>query len=90
MKGATTCLTSDVWSNIKNGSIMIYMVVPKDCCLFLELISARQHGHDHQLIAGDISHIICHNKSVAFAGAATDNTSTSNKAWKLLQEEFPS
>ena len=37
MKVATSCLTSNVWSNIKNGSIMSYMAVLKDCCLFLEL-----------------------------------------------------
>ena len=60
MKGATSCLTSDVWSNIKNGSIMSYMAVSKDCCLFLEFVSTRQQGHDHQFIARDISHIICH------------------------------
>ena len=59
MKGATSCLTSDVWSNIKNGSIMSYMAVSKDCCLFLEFVSTRQQGHDHQFIARDISHIIC-------------------------------
>ena len=59
MKGATSCLTSDVWSNIMNYSIMSYMTVSKDCCLFLEFLSTRQQGHDHQFIAGDISHIIC-------------------------------
>ena len=31
MKGATLCLTSDVWSNMKNYSILNYMVVSKDC-----------------------------------------------------------
>ena len=31
IKGATFCLTSDVWSNIKNYSILNYMVVSKDC-----------------------------------------------------------
>ena len=42
MKGATSCLTSDVWSDIKNDSIMIYMAVSKDCCLFLEFVSTMQ------------------------------------------------
>ena len=36
------------------------MAVSKDCCLFLEFVSTRQQGHDHQFIAGDISHIIHH------------------------------
>jgi hypothetical protein len=60
MKGATSCLTSDVWSNIKNDSIMNSMAVSKDCCLFLVCVSTRQQGHDHQLIDGDINHMICH------------------------------
>ena len=58
MKGVTFCLTCDVWSNIKSYSIMSYMEVSKDWCLFLEFVSTRQQGHDHQFIAGDISHII--------------------------------
>ena len=60
MKVATSCLTSNVWSNIKSYSIMSYMEVSKDCCLFLEFVSTRQQGHDHQFIERDISHIICH------------------------------
>ena len=39
---------------------MNYMAVSKDCCLFLEFVPTRQQGRDHQFIAGDISHIICH------------------------------
>ena len=35
MKDATFCLTSDVWSSIKNYYILNYMAVSKDCCLFL-------------------------------------------------------
>ena len=92
MKVATSCFTSDVWSNIKNGSIMNYMAVSKDCCLFLEFVSTRQQGHEHQFLARDISHIICQyiGTSTTFAGIVTDNTSTNKKVWKLLQEEFPS
>ena len=95
MKVATSCLTSNVWSNIKNGSIMIkngsimsHMVVSKDCCLFLEFVSTRQQGHEHQFLARDISHIICQyiGTSTTFAGIVTDNTSTNKKVWKLLQE----
>jgi cephalosporin-C deacetylase-like acetyl esterase len=90
MKGATSCLTSDVWSNIKDDSIMSYMVVSKDCCLFLESVSTGLQGHNHQFISWDISCIIQHNTSMMFAGAVTDNTSTNKKAWQLLQQEFSS
>ena len=78
MKVATSCLTSDVWSNIKNDFILIYVAVSKDCCQFLEFVSTEQQGHDHQFIAGDLSCIICHNTSSMFAGTVTDNTSTNN------------
>ena len=90
MKGATSCLTSDVWSKIKNDSIMIYMAVSKDCYLFLESLSTRQQGHAHQFIPGDISRIVHHYTSTMFAGTVTDNIFTNNEALKLLQEEFPS
>jgi hypothetical protein len=69
---------------------MNYMAVSKDCCLFLEFVSTGQQGYYHQFIAGDIICIICHYTSTMFAGTVTDNTSTYKKAWKLLQEEFPS
>jgi Protein of unknown function (DUF 659) len=78
MKGTKSCLTSDVWSNIKNDSTMNYMAVSKDCCLFLEFMSTGQHGHNHQFIADDISCISCHYTSTTFAGAVTDNTSANN------------
>ena len=38
MKVATSCLTSNVQSNIKNDSIMNYMAVSMDCYLFLEFV----------------------------------------------------
>jgi Protein of unknown function (DUF 659) len=78
MKSATSCLTSDVWSNIKNDSIMKYMAVSKDCCLFLKFVSTRQQRHNHQFIAGDICCIICHCTSTMFAGKVTDSTFTNN------------
>ena len=78
MKVATSCLTSDVWSNIKNDFILIYMAVSKGYCQFLEFVSTEQQGHDHQFIAGDLGCIICHNTSSMFAGTVTDNTSTNN------------
>ena len=79
MKVATSCLTSDDWFNIKNGSIMNYMAVSKDWCLFLELVSTRQQGLDHQFIARDISCIIQHYISTTFAGTVTNNTSTTRR-----------
>ena len=90
MMGATSCLTSDAWTNIKNDSVMNYMAVSPDCSLFLESVSTGQQGHNHQFIAQDISRVIHHYTSTSFAGAVTDNTSTNKKAWTLLKKEFPS
>jgi hypothetical protein len=90
MMGATSCLTSDAWTNIKNDSVMNYMAVSPDCSLFLESVSTGQQGHNHQFIAEDISRVIHHYSLTSFAGAVTDNTSTNKKAWMLLKKEFPS
>jgi hypothetical protein len=90
MKGATACLTTDAWSNIKNDSVVNYMAVSPACSLFLESVSTGQQGHDHKFIADDIARVIRRHEKTTFAGAVTDNTSTNKKAWKLLQEMFPS
>ena len=90
MKGAISCLISGVWANIKDDSIMNYMTVSKEVCLFLESVSTGLQGHNHQFIAGDIICIIQHNTSMMFAGAVIVNTFTNKKAWELLQQELSS
>jgi Protein of unknown function (DUF 659) len=51
MLGAITCLTTDAWMNIKNDSIVNYMAVAPESCLFLESVSTGQQGHDHTFLS---------------------------------------
>jgi Protein of unknown function (DUF 659)/hAT family C-terminal dimerisation region len=90
LKCATACLTTDGWSNIKNDPVVNYMAVSPECSLFLESVSTGQQGHDHKFLAADIARVIRKHEGTSFAGAVTDNTSTNKKAWKLLEEMFPS
>jgi Protein of unknown function (DUF 659)/hAT family C-terminal dimerisation region len=90
MSGATTCLTTDAWSNVSNDPIVNYMAVSPSCTLFLESVSTGQQGHDAEFIAKDIIRVIQGNDKTTFAGAVTDNTSANKKAWKILKETFPS
>jgi len=90
MNGATACLVTDAWSNVKNDSVINYMAVSPECSLFLESVLTGQQGHDHKFIAEDIARVIRNHKFTTFAGAVTDNTSTNKKAWGLLNNMFPS
>jgi Protein of unknown function (DUF 659) len=76
MNGATVCLITDAWSNVKNDSVINYIAVSPDCSLFLESVSAGQQGHDQKFIANDIARIFRRHQSTIFSGAVTDNTST--------------
>jgi hypothetical protein len=90
MIGATCCLISDGWSNVKNDAVINYMAASPEFTVFLESVSKGQQGHDHKFIAGDIVCVIREHPYTDFASAATDNTSTNKKAWGLLQITFPS
>jgi Protein of unknown function (DUF 659) len=90
MLGAIMFLTTDAWTNIKNDSIVNYMAVAPDSCIFLESMSTGQQEHDHKFIADDIARVIRKYEKTAFAGAVTDNTSTNKKAWRIMQYMFPS
>ncbi len=90
LNGATFCLTTDGWSNIKNDPIVNYMAVSPEVSLFLESVATGQQGHTHTFIANDITRVIESNGDTVFAGAVTDNTAANKKAWSLLEERFPS
>jgi Protein of unknown function (DUF 659) len=90
VNGATACLTTDAWSNVKNDSVINYMAVLPCCSLFLESVSTGQQGHDHKFIADDIARVFRRHKSTIFAAAVTDNTATNMKAWAVLRTMFPS
>jgi hypothetical protein len=42
LSGATVCLTTDAWSNIKNDYVINYMLVSSACSLFFESMSTSQ------------------------------------------------
>jgi Protein of unknown function (DUF 659) len=90
MSGATACLITDAWCNVKNNSVINYMAVSPCCSLFLESVSTGQQGHDRKFIADDIARVLRRHTSTIFAGAVTDNTATNMKAWAVLQTMFPS
>jgi hypothetical protein len=83
------CLTTDAWSNIKNDSVINYMVVSPACSLFLKSMSIGQRGHNHEFIARNIERVIVRHENTSFAGAITNNTNANKKAWQLLKARFP-
>jgi hypothetical protein len=76
LSGATVCLTTDAWSNIKNDFVINYMVVSPTCSLFFESMSTGQQGHDHKFIARDIERMIIHHENTSFADTVIDNANT--------------
>jgi len=81
------CLTSDAWSNIKNESIINYMLVGGKLFLFLESVATGEASHTAQYIADDISRVIGELKThnVQICGVVTDNTNVNQAVWKILQ-----
>ncbi|KAH9255956.1 hypothetical protein BASA81_005992 [Batrachochytrium salamandrivorans] len=52
------CLTSDVWSNIKNEPIVNYMLISDSSAFFLESVSTGKQSHNAKWIAQDMGRII--------------------------------
>jgi hypothetical protein len=61
------------------------MAVAPESCLLLESVSTGQQGHDHKFIADDIDRVVRKYEKTSFAVAVTDK-----KAWRILQDMFPS
>ncbi|KAI2510962.1 transposase [Fragilaria crotonensis] len=82
------CITSDAWSNIKNESVINYMLVSGDISLFLESNSTGEDSHTSEFLANDLSRVI-KATSGKIAGAIMDNTSANKRAWTLLKAFHP-
>ena len=54
LEHGTVCLTTDVWSNIKNELIVNYMTTSLLTTLFLESVSTGEQSHNSEWIASDI------------------------------------
>jgi hypothetical protein len=82
-------VTTDAWSNIKNEPVVNYMAVNPGNSLFLEAVNTEEQGHDAEWIAKDLERVMESLQCIVI-GAITDNTATNKKAWKVLEEKFPS
>ncbi len=82
------CITSDAWSNIKNESVINYMLVSGDMSLFLKSNSTGEDSHTSEFLANDLSRVIKSTKG-KIAGAIMDNTSANKQAWMLLKTFHP-
>jgi hypothetical protein len=81
LSGATVCLTTDAWSNIKNNYVINYMAISPICSLFFESMSTGQQGHNHKFIVRDIERLIIRHENTSFVDDVIDNTNTNKKAW---------
>ncbi|KAH6565569.1 hypothetical protein BASA60_009886 [Batrachochytrium salamandrivorans] len=52
------CLTSDVWSNIKNEPIVNYMLISDSSAFFIHSVSTGEQSHDAKWIAQDMGRVI--------------------------------
>jgi Protein of unknown function (DUF 659) len=86
-----SCLATDGWSNVKNESIINYMLGGHGVTLFLESVSTGEEMHTAYFIASDICRVIdsLERREVKLSGVVTDNTSTNRAAWNVLQTKHP-
>ena len=82
------CLTSDGWSNIKNESIVNYMLVSGEVTLFLEPTQSGEQSHTSEYLAADIARVISSTQG-KISGVIMDNTAANKKTWKILKEGHP-
>ena len=82
------CITTDAWSNIKNASVVNYMLVSPEQSIFLEAVQTGEEAHTANWIAGNLLWVITY-MTCKVLGAVTDNTAPNKKAWSLLKEKFP-
>ena len=82
------CITSDAWSNVKNESVINYMLVSGDISLFLESKQTGEEAHTSAFLAADISRVIASTNGKV-SGAIMDNTSANKRAWILLKALHP-
>jgi Protein of unknown function (DUF 659) len=86
------CLTTDATSNVKTESIVNYMSIFEKHSFFLESVSTGEESYTFKFIAADLLRVIDELQAcgVNVAGDVTGNTVANKKAWKILNERFPS
>jgi Protein of unknown function (DUF 659) len=90
-KAIVTCITTDGTTNVKNSSVINYMLIGRNKSLFLESLETGEQSHNAEFIAADLCRVINRLESTGatVAGAVTDNTSANKKAWTSLQRTYP-
>jgi hypothetical protein len=83
------CVISDAWSNIKNESVINYMLVSGNVSFFLESSQSGELSHTAEYLAGDLDRVIGQTRGKV-AGVVMDNTAANKKTWKLLKEKHSS
>ena len=83
------CITSDAWSDIKNESVINYMMVSGEVTFFLESTRSGELSHSAEYLAGDIDRVI-RQMQAKIAGVVMDNTAANKKTWKILKEKHAS
>ena len=82
------CITSDAWSNIKNESVINYMMVSGELTLFLESTQSGEQSHTSEYLAADLTRVIGSTQG-KLSGVIMDNTAANKKTWKILKEVHP-
>ena len=80
------CLTSDGWSNIKNESVIKYMLVSGEVTLFLESTQSGEQSHTSEYLAADIARVTISSTQGKISDVIMDNTAANKKTWKVLKE----
>lgn len=89
--GQYVCLTTDGWSTVDNKPLINYCAVTPENTFFLEAVYTKTDSHTAEFIAADITRVIESVVDVAeVAGCVTDNTKANKKAWRQLEETYPS
>ena len=82
------CITSDAWSNIKNESVINYMMISGEVTLFLESTQSGEQSHTSEYLAADLARVISSTQG-QISGVVMDNTAANKKTWKILKEGHP-
>jgi hypothetical protein len=77
------CITSDAWSNIKNESVINYMMISGEVTLFLEATQSGEQSHTSEYLAADLARVISLTNG-QISGVEMDNTAANKKTWKIF------
>lgn len=83
------CLTTDTWTNVNGISVVNYVALTDQECVFLESQESGVQRHSGAWIAEDVTRVIEKYSNIQVAGVVTDNMSANKTAWEILESRFP-